>query len=159
MLGHDVVFGPGFSLSGGDGNSIKDLLDPDESFDRILADMKTGGSGSGSFFMGKTKVDIAYAPVVVRNVYPIDSSDIARGVKNETTLVYSLALFETKDSVMQSFHAISDSTSRTVAVCICVLTVLIATSVVVIVLIAVYVTRSITEPFLQLFDVLKDINR
>lgn len=152
--------GPGFSLDG-DGAEVKNLLNPDVSFDRILKDMKAGNSGSGSFAFGRDNqiVYINYAPVSVKNVYPVNSSDIARGVTNETTLVYSLALVELHDGIMRSFQSIEDSTSKVLRISIAVLSVLIILSAALIVLIALRVAKYMTEPMLELLGVLKDINR
>lgn len=159
-LGNDAVVAPGFSLDG-DGASIKELLNPDESFDLILKDMKAGNNGGGSFVYGdnKDRVYINYAPVIVENFYPINSSDISRGVTNETTVLYSLALVELDDGVTESFQSIEDFTSKVIGICIGVLSVLIILSAALIVFIALRVASYMTEPMLQLLVVLKDINR
>lgn len=151
---------PGFSLDG-EGAAIKDLLSPDESFDLILEDMTAGNSGSGSFVYGdnKNRVYINYAPVIVKNFYPVNSSDVARGINSETTLVYSLALVEMDDGVTQSFQIIEDFTTKVIGICIGVLSVLIILSAALIVFIALRVASYMTEPMLQLLVVLKDINR
>ena len=157
-VGNDVVMGPGFSLSG-DGDEIKSLLNSDESFNLLLEDMKAGNSGSGSFLYGQEKVYISYAPVQVKNVFPVDSSDIARGVKNETTLIYSLAFVEMESDMTQSFQTIDDITSKTVKICIGVFSALIIASTVLILWIATRVTRHMAGPILESLNVLKDINR
>lgn len=157
-IGHDVVMGPGFSLSG-DGEAIKDLLNADESIDLILQDMKAGNSGSGSFLYGQEHVYITYAPVSVKNVFPVNSSDITRGVKNQTTLIYSLALVELESTIMQSSQSIDASISRVVGVCIGVLSALIILSAVLMLRIAFRVATYMTEPILELLEVLKEINQ
>jgi predicted NACHT family NTPase len=150
--------GPGFSLSG-DGEAIKDLLNADESIDLILQDMTAGNSGSGSFLYGQEHVYITYAPVSVKNVFPVNSSDITRGVKNQTTLIYSLALVELESTIMQSSQSIDASISRVVGVCIGVLSALIILSAVLMLRIAFRVATYMTEPILELLEVLKEINQ
>ena len=158
VLGHDTAIGPGFSFEDGGGTAIEDLLVADEAFQPILQDMKAGKSGRGVFssaagLNGDEKIYIAYAPVIVRNYHGVNSSDIAYGVMNETTLVYSLALAETESSLDKPFQDIDDYTSRTVNICI------IAISIVLMVYIAFHVTTSISKPILTLLEVIKDINR
>mmetsp|Transcript_18225 Transcript_18225/g.39386 ORF Transcript_18225/g.39386 Transcript_18225/m.39386 type:complete len:1769 (-) Transcript_18225:63-5369(-) len=161
ILGHDTVVGPGFSLKEG-GKAIEDLLLADDAFDLILQEMKAGKRGNGTFsaVIGNRheQFEITYAPVIVRSYYPLNSSDIASGVKNETTLVYSLALVETDHGILSSFRSIEANASKTVNICLGVLSALIFVSIILIVYIAFRVTTSMTGPILQLLDVIKDIN-
>ena len=157
-VGHDVVAGPGFDLSG-DGAAIEDLLNPDEAFDVIVDSMKAGNSGSGSFLYGQEKVFISYAPVFVKYVFPLNSYDVASGVKNETTLVYSLGLVETETGLTAAYQSIDEITSKTVRICIGVLSVLIILSAVLMIVIALRVTSYMTKPIMELLSVLKEINR
>jgi len=160
ILGSDTVVGPGYSLGEG-GRSILDLLSGDAAFQTILESMKSGERGKGVFSRAENSqelIDITYAPVVVRSYRPLNSSDIASGVQNETTLVYSLALAETRSGILKSFQSISDVSSETVKVCIVVLSSLVIISTILIVYIALRVTKSMTIPILQLLDVMKDIN-
>ena len=162
--GHDTVYGPGFSLSG-EGEAIQDVLQADDTFDSILEQMKTGRRGKGKFIRAKSngqeedKVFLSYAPVYVKNYYPVDSSDITRGVQSEEILVYSLALAETADGLISSFNNIDAFSSRTVDICIGVLSAIIIISTILIVWIAFRVTSSMTKPILQLLGVMKSINR
>ena len=161
-LGHDTVKAPGFSLNLG-GAAIEDLLKPiDGSFKSIAQNMKAGKSGSGSFTSaigGGQVFNITYAPVTVRGYRPLNSSEFARGVVEEETLIYSLALVEAEAAILKPFQDINDSASKTVKVCIGVLAALIAVSVVLIICIAFRVTTLMTRPVLQLLDVMKGINR
>ena len=161
-LGHDTVVGPEFSLNG-EGEAIEDLMQSDQSFNNILRDMKSGKTGSGTFTrVGQSnneEVHISYAPVFVRSFTAVDSSDIRRGVTNETILVYSLALVETTNGLIQSFESIDSFASKTVNICIGVLSAIIVISTVLIVYTAFRVTSSMTKPILQLLSVMKSINR
>lgn len=164
-LGHDTVVGPGFSFGkgGGDGVGIKELLQPDAAFDSILRKMKAGKQGFGTFSgtvgsNDEEKMYIAYAPVYVRNYHPLNSSDIASGVKNETILVYSLALVETETGIKQPFESIDDLASNIVNICIGVLAGLIVISILLMVYVAFRVTTSMSKPILQLLDVVQKIN-
>ena len=143
----------------GDGEDVKNLMNSDQSLDLILEDMKAGKSGSGSFIYQEEKAYISYAPVEVKNVFPVNSSDIARGVKNETTFVYSLALVEMESAMTQSFQTIDGITSKTVKISIGVISALIIVSTMLILWIATRVTRHMTEPILESLNALKDINR
>ena len=157
VLGHDTVVGPGFSLKDRKGAALVELLQADDEFEAILQDMKSGGKSEGTF-NGKETMLITYAPVLVRNYHPLNSSDIASGVRNETTLVYSLALVETENEISKPFQSIGEISSKTVDTCVIGLAVLIVMSTLLIVYIAFRVTTSMTEPILELFGVLKDIN-
>lgn len=159
--GHDTVYGPGFSLSG-EGEAIQDVLQADDSFDTILKQMKDGQRGKGKFTRSNGQEDevfLSFAPVYVKNYYPVDGSDITRGVQSEEILVYSLALAETADGLISSFNNIDAFSSRTVDICIGVLSAIIIISTVLIVWIAFRVTSSMTKPILQLLGVMKSINR
>ncbi|KAL7532352.1 hypothetical protein ACHAXR_004576 [Thalassiosira sp. AJA248-18] len=166
VLGHDTVVGPGFRLDT-EGKSIEELLFPDNAFKPILEDMKAGNRGEGVYRSNRTtsghsdgnQVHISYAPVFVRSYVPLNSSDITRGVKENTILVYSLALAETESGIIDSFQSsINDFASKTVQICIGVLTALIVVATILIVYIAFRVTASMIEPLLQLLGVVKDIN-
>lgn len=136
------------------------LANPDEAFDAIVDNMKAGNSGSGSFLYGQEKVFISYAPLFVKYVFPLDSYDVARGVKNETTLVYSLGLVETETGLTRAYQSIDEITSKTVRICIGVLSVLIILSALLMIVIALRVTNSyMTKPIMELLSVLKEINR
>ena len=162
--GHDTVYGPGFSLSG-EGEAIQDVLQADNTFDSILNQMKFGQRGKGKFTRARSNgqeedaVFLSYAPVYVKNYYPVDSSDITRGVQSEEILVYSLALAETADGLISSFNNIDAFSNKTVDICIGVLSAIIIISAILIVWIAFRVTSSMTKPILQLLGVMKSINR
>ena len=102
---------------------------------------------------------IAYAPVVVRNYSPLNSSDMASGVQTETTLVYALALAESEADTMKPFSEVNDFTSTTVNICIGVLATIIVLSTALMGYIAFRVAKALITPLLKLFEVLRDINR
>ena len=121
--------------------------------------MKAGNSGSGSFVYGQEKVLISYAPVFVKYVFPLNSSNLASGVKNETMLVYSLGVVETETGLTAAYQSIDEITSKTVRICIGVLSALIVLSTLIMIVIALRVTSYMTKSIMELLSVLKDINR
>ena len=121
--------------------------------------MKAGNSGSGSFVYGQEKVLISYAPVFVKYVFPLNSSNLASGVKNETMLVYSLGVVETETGLTAAYQSIDEITSKTVHICIGVLSALIVLSTLIMIVIALRVTSYMTKSIMELLSVLKDINR
>ena len=121
--------------------------------------MKAGNSGSGSFVYGQEKVLISYAPVFVKYVFPLNSSNLGSGVKNETMLVYSLGVVETETGLTAAYQSIDEITSKTVHICIGVLSALIVLSTLIMIVIALRVTSYMTKSIMELLSVLKDINR
>ena len=166
VLGHDTVIGPGFSLEqGNDGKNIKELIaSEDGRFASILRSMKEGKQGDGTFYatIADTtgKFSVTYAPVHVKSLRPLNSSDFASGVEEQTSIVYSLAFVDAANSntVADAFQDIEDFTSNTIQICTGILGALIVISTMLIVYIAFRVAASMSEPILQLLDVMKDIN-
>eukprot|EP00579_Thalassiosira_antarctica_P027850 CAMPEP_0202028820 /NCGR_PEP_ID=MMETSP0905-20130828/63648_1 /ASSEMBLY_ACC=CAM_ASM_000554 /TAXON_ID=420261 /ORGANISM="Thalassiosira antarctica, Strain CCMP982" /LENGTH=186 /DNA_ID=CAMNT_0048592543 /DNA_START=3626 /DNA_END=4183 /DNA_ORIENTATION=- len=121
--------------------------------------MKDGKRGTDIFFSTiYEQINITYAPVVVRSYRPLNSSDIASGVEQQHLTVFSLAFLDSDDAIAKSFQGITDFSSKTVNICIGVLSALVAISIMLIIYIAFRVSTSMTEPILQLLDVIQNIN-
>ena len=179
ILGTDTLIGPNYDLGEGEGKAIEELVlryneiycDEDEAkckawrgFQPILNEMKEGNAGSSVFTRtgpgGEEEVvDISYAPVIVKHLRALDSSDLSRGVERENILIYSLALAETEDGITQSFQSIDSVVKTDVSICIAVLSVLIFVSAALTIYIAYRVTSSMIRPILDLLVVIEDINR
>lgn len=162
MITNDyVVVGPGMILAEGV-SPIMDFFPGYDNMQTFIRKMMAGERGEYGFrgTIGNITghFNISYAPVTVRSFFPMDSTDIARGVHNEMTLQYSLALIETEKGLMEPFKSIDEFSEDTVDICIGVLSTLIALSTMLIVFIAFKVTRLMAEGILQLFDVMKNIN-
>ena len=126
--------------------------------------MKEGNAGSSVFTRtgpdgAEEVVDISYAPVIVKHLRALDSSDLSRGVERENIIIYSLALAETEDGITQSFQSIDSVVKTDVNICIAVLSVLIFVSATLTIYIAYRVTSSMISPILDLLVVIQDINR
>ena len=139
-------------MTGGAQASITSLLS--DGFGPIISHMKSGGKNKT---VSKNGERVAYAPVFVMNYQPVNSSDITSGVKREKTLIYSLALAETGDAITKSVQSSID-VDRAVNISIGVLAALIAVAAVILLFIAFRVTTSMTEPILQLLDVIQNMN-
>jgi len=157
-----VIVGPGYSLAEGV-QPIEDFFSDDADVRAILKEM-TAGNGdkiredSVAFFGIIEDINIAYAPVYIRNYRPLNSSNIWSGVSSERIFLYSLALVETNKGLLKPFESIDEFLNHTVDICIGVLSALIVISTMLIIFIAFRVTRSMTGPILDLLDVMKDIN-
>jgi len=162
VLGHDTVVGPEFALEDGKPRAIEKLLQADGAFKTILLDMKAGKRGTGVFSStignSRDQLKITYAPVVVSSYRPLNSSDVASGVEQQSIVIYSLAFLDSQDAIAKSIQGINEFSSETVVICIVVLSIVVVISTVLVVYIAFLVTTSMTEPILQLLDVMKDIN-
>jgi len=162
VLGHDTVVGPEFSIEDGKTRAIEELLQADDAFKIILLDMKSGNNGTGEFSRSignsRDQIKITYAPVVGSSYRPLNSSDVASGVEQQSIVIYSLAFLDSQDGIAKSIQDNKDFSSDIVIICIVVLSIVVVISTVLIVYIAFLVTTSMTEPILQLLNVMKDIN-
>jgi len=122
--------------------------------------MEAGHRGEGIFtaVSSREQINFTFAPVFVRSYHPLDSSVITRGVKNETTLVYSLALAEPIGGILEPFQSIRDTSSVAVKICIGLLAALFIISTVLTLYLGFSVTKIMTEPILKLLDVMEDVN-
>jgi len=164
VLGHDTVVGPKCWLECN--IAIEDLFVSDDTFKAIVEKMKAGERGSDNFDGDVTgtpgqmmdQIIITYAPVILTNYRPVNSSIMASGVEKENTLVYSLGLAETQSDLLAPFQNLTDISQGRIVFYTVLLSALVVISTMIIIFIAFKVTSSMTEPIIKLLDVLKDIN-
>jgi hypothetical protein len=133
-------------------------------FGAIVGSMNSGASDTTIFTResqngGEELVHISYAPVKLKGIRPLDSSDFGRGVEVVEYDTYSLGLCETQDGLLQPFKKIEHDISsaiRWVVGCV-------ATGIFFGALFVIYmsyaVTMSVTEPMLNLLGMIRCINR
>ena len=103
IFGGNTVIGPGYNLSAGS-TPILELIVPEDSngtrnfneFNDVVARMDNGESGSVLFTRTRNgkeeKVFLAFAPVNVRVLRPLDHRYFAAGTNMSTNLIYGLAV-------------------------------------------------------------------
>ena len=173
----ETIIGPGVS-EGQDSSFISEgvlpfdakCIDDDDcsermnAFNAIIGSMKNGESKETSFTR-KTQSEevetlhVAYSPVYVTSVRPVNSSDYSRGVNREKIQVYSLALAETEEGILMPFQQIKASTKRQTNVAIGVLTVVIVAATLSIIYISHRLAMSFTEPMIYLLHLIRYINK
>jgi hypothetical protein len=178
----DTVIAPGFSwtsetavpiaekvLPYDSGCSNTDCVNNVKNFNAIVSAMKIGeliemGDAHVEFSRktkneGEETIIIAYAPVNVKMFQLKDSSDFSRGVTVSDYLVYSLALAQSKASILKPFKAIEDRMYRSIRLAIISLSVVIAVAAFLVVYFSHRLASSITEPMVYLLDLIRSINR
>jgi hypothetical protein len=135
-----------------------------ETFQLIAEDMQRGSSGSTSFERSNENgvvetMYISYAPVSVRSLTPIDSSDYSRGINQTQHLIYSLALVESEDGLLLPFAEIERTTRRQSNIAIGVLSIVIFLAICIIVYISHNLATSFTQPMLYLLGLIQYINK
>lgn len=143
------------------GDDCGDLMN---SFPEILASMRAGETGNGTFLLNnpdgsKEKVHLTYAPVNVISLRPLNSSDISRGVEKSEYPIYSLALVETDKSMLKRFQTAEDEIDRHVRIAVAILATLIVLSACFVVYFSHRITISMVEPIYYLLELIKHINR
>ena len=157
------MVGPGYTIEGGKGYPIGDLVLQHDctdlqdvkcthrrEFENILLDMRAGKTGSTSFTRTTATGDIetvylAYAPVISRDFAPKNSSDFSRGVDLYNSLIFSLAVAEPEQGFLLPFQQSID-VQRIINVALGVLLALIVLAACIVTLIASRITVSITNP-------------
>ena len=144
------------------GSNDNDVVRSD--FKDILGRMRAGNSGWGCFTR-KSKDNendnmlIFYAPVTAKTSLPMDSSDFSRGIQENKTQIFSLALVQPKSSIIAPFQTVNDFIKSQVILSIGVLSALILVGAVLVVFISFRVTESIITPVMQLLTVVQLMNR
>lgn len=183
--GLNTILGPNFPI-GQRPQSILDVVLPNDTADRcnttmcqdhrtsfrhIETSMTKGISSVDGFTRGKPttgdegvdfsneEVFVAYHPVEVRSLRPVDASDFARGVEPYHELIYSLGLCEPAESLFKPFRAIEVKTHRQIKRAVSMLAVMILVASLFVVYISYLVTASITGPIIYLLDLIRRINR
>jgi hypothetical protein len=172
----NTVTGPGF-LFGDAPREISELVLPqdyicntqecDENLDGfadIVESMKKGEAGTTKFTRttsdgGAETVHISYAPVIVKSIRPLNSSDFASGIEGSEYLIYSVGLCETEKALLEPFEEIEEDVSKQINVAIAILSIGFVVAILFIVYISYIVTSSITEPMLYLLELIRRINR
>ena len=181
--GKNTIIGPNFSLDFSKPQSIVDVVlmdgdgsctttmcsDHQDSFGIIEKAMKDGESDTKNFTRTKRAlkdgyhknedVFVAYHPVKVRSLRPIDSSDFTRGVEPYHELIYSLGLCEPAESLFKPFEKIEMEMHQQIKWAISILSVMILVACLFVVYISYVVTTSITRPIIYLLDLIRRINR
>ena len=174
---HETIIGPGVSEGEDSVDVSQAVMEYDyickknkecdmriQEFEKIVTSMQSGESAGGEF-VRKTKTGdleemyIAYAPAYVTVPTPVDSSDYSRGVKLVEQLVYSVALVETEEGLLEPFREIEETTKKQTNVAIAVLSVVIFLATICIVYISHRLAKSFTEPMLYLLQLLQNINK
>ena len=179
----DTVVAPDFDVRG-PGMAIEDILfandDPCEhifeysptcqqrnDFHLILSEMQNGATGRRDFDRtslhdrGKTEtLNIAYAPVQVTPMLPVNPSDFSSGVRQQAPItLFSYGILQTEQGLRDSFESVHDAIFRTLARALGALCAIIVCSVLIVVYISAQVTTSITIPIAQLLALVTRINR
>jgi hypothetical protein len=134
-----------------------------EEFMAILGEMKSGNTGNGAYTVRmddgtEERMFMAYAPVMVKSCSPIDSSDFSRGVSENETAIYYLALAETEASLVAAFDQVEDDINLTIDVGIAVLSLTIVLATLAVIYISYWVAISIAQPMLYLLELIQHIN-
>ena len=131
-------------------------------FEGIINSMQEGQRDSSTFLrsLGRYthEVSVTYAPVSVPVFRPIDSSDMTRGVTQQTTTLYSLAFGQGNDAASERFEEIEDNLSLTLQQFIVVLLVITLTSLLALIPALAWITHTITAPVAQLTLIVTRIN-
>lgn len=134
-------------------------------FDEIVSKMKDCRTGAESFIRstgtgGTQKMHISYAPVRAAFLDPVDASDFSRGASlrmDPTECVYSLALVETEEGMMERFGEVEDDLRGQAVVAFCSFAGVIALALVIAILVSYCVAKSIAEPMLALVSVIRSL--
>ena len=176
-FGGDTVIAPGYSSAlgsrpigevilamGGESTCLEsDCAGIEDIFETILK-MKRGEEGLAnlplSTYSGSAApAYVAYAPVKVKSLTPLDSSDFARGVNSTDRMIYSLALVETEQSILGPFIAIEEDVARQRNIALIILCTAIVLSTLLVVYLSSKFAASIANPMLYLLDLIRHINR
>ena len=145
--------------------------DHQDSFGTIEKAMKDGRADVGGFKRTRSGLNdgdgdhknedvfVAYHPVKVRSLRPIDSSDFTRGVEPYHELIYSLGLCEPVESLFKPFEKIEMEMHQQIKWAISILSVMILVASLFVIYISYVVTTSITRPIIYLLDLIRRINR
>jgi hypothetical protein len=170
-FGADTVIGPGQKNKA---QPIAELVLPydppcqgaacEEGFYAIVKKMKEGQTGTETFQRrtkdgGMETIYISFAPVVVKSLAPVNSSDFSRGVLKSDYLFYSLAFAVRESSMMEPFNDLEYDIDVWFYITFLVLCVTIFLSTCFVFYISNVIAVSMTEPMLYLLEVVRHINR
>lgn len=172
----ETVIGPGFSLGdapieiaklvlsadfGCDSDVCKENLD---FFDAIVKSMYLGESSTTEVRRSTQSGEIesfimAYSPINVKSIRPVDSSDFARGIEVSDHLVYSFALSEMVAEIKAPFLKIKNKLVARANLAMAFLVIVTCLFTLLAIYISYIVTSSIAERMLYLLDLITSINR
>jgi hypothetical protein len=172
----ETIFGPGVA-EGQDSVYISDGVLPHDlncsasdgcderlvEFDTIVNSMKKAESNEVAFVRRKSNGELetlllAYAPVYVTSIEPVDSSDYSRGVHRVRELVYSLGLVETETEMLLPFREIERATKEQITVAMGVLAAVVFLATLTIVYVSYRLATSFSELMIYLLRLLQSIN-
>ena len=177
IFGGDTVIGPGLngSVSSQPVSLVVMPYDQDcgddsrcvrrqQQFDRIAESMKAGNTSTEMFERttasgGTETVYMAYTPIIVNYLDPVDSSDFTRGARVANHFTYSLGFAETVEGLLEPFGAIQEDMQRQINVAIGILAAVIVIAVLATIGISYLVARSISEPMACLLELIRLVNR
>jgi hypothetical protein len=133
-------------------------------FGSIVEAMKGGNTSTVTFERstadgGMETVHLAFAPIIVPYLDPVDSSDFSRGAIAGSHLIYSLGLAETQGGILEPFAAIEADMQRQINVAIGILAAVIVAAMAASIYISYIVARSISEPMAFLLELIRSLNR
>jgi hypothetical protein len=172
----ETVIGPGFSLGdapieiaklvlsadfGCDNDVCKENLD---FFDAVLESMYLGESSTTEVRRSKQGGEIesfimAYSPINVKSIRPVDSSDFTRGIKVSDHLVYSFALSEMVAEIKAPFLKIKNKLLARANLAMSLLVIVTCLFTLLAIYVSYIVTSSIADRMLYLLDLISSINR
>ena len=105
------------------------------------------------------KIFLAYAPVIVKMPYPVNSSDYYRGVEVSEFTVYSLGMVDTMFSIREPLHSVLAYNKKIFRLTIIVLIFVVFLATMVVVCISFRITNSINSGMLDILQLTKTINK
>lgn len=173
----ETIIGPGVS-EGEDSRHILDAVLPYDSncsssngcelrrseFEVVVTSMKQGESKEVAFSRKKADgeletLHLAYAPIYVTSIEPVDPSDYSRGVYRKRVLVYSLGLIATEQQMLLPFYEIENATKQQTNIAVGVLAVIIFLATLSVIYISHRLASSFSEPMIYLLRLLQHINK
>ncbi|KAL3915878.1 MAG: hypothetical protein SGILL_005439 [Bacillariaceae sp.] len=88
-----------------------------ENFKSVLEQMNSGKRGSGSFSRtdatgGEETLFYAFAPILFRELAPVQPSDFSRGAVARERVLYSLIVAKREEELYSEFNAVSDDIAK-----------------------------------------------
>jgi hypothetical protein len=177
IFGGDTVMGPGLNGSVSSQPASLAVMPYDQEcgddkrcmrrqqrFDEIAGSMKARNNSTEMFERttadgGTELVYMAYTPIVVKYLDPVDPSDFTRGARVTNHFIYSLGFAETVEGILEPFGAIQEEMQRQINVAIGILAAVIVVAVLATIGISYLVARSISEPMACLLELIRLVNR
>jgi hypothetical protein len=116
ILGDALVFGPGYFFNESSRSAVDVILPHDQhdskfrfDLESIVRKMKSGQSDTAVFLRTlqsgeQESIYVSFAPVTIRTMDSVNASDFARGVIENVSYIYSIAMAVPVDDMMSSFE-------------------------------------------------------